>query len=84
MPAASEELANLIIKWFGSISDRGPYKFLHSHGFRLTEHYLWVKPSRSYTLSDDEWYCLKFLVDEWDFGGLVASNDPVYDFKPSV
>lgn len=68
MPQASDELRALMKRWFGDpIDEQGPMKLLLSHGF-TEENGMWRLPVPSHTISDIEWYCLKFLHDEWDFG----------------
>ena len=72
MPTASNEQRALMEKWFGdAISEYGPMTFLESHGYILLPNWCWRKPVPHHNMSDDEWECLKFLVDEWDFGGIV-------------
>lgn len=71
MPSASDEQHKLMEKWFGDpVDERGPIAFLQSHGYVLRRDWHWTKPTPSHTISDDEWECLKFLCDEWDFGGV--------------
>ena len=75
MPQATEELRNLMKKRFGDpISEQGPIKYLRDAGYKLTEHWEWepkLGVSDLEGMSRDEFECLLFLVQEWDFGGLV-------------
>lgn len=68
MPQASNEQRALMEKWFGDpVDDGGPYRFLQSHGF--TEWAGTFKPPvPSHNVSCDEWECIAFLCDEWDYG----------------
>lgn len=67
MPQSSDELRALMNEWFGDpISDEGPSNLLLSHGW-TEKAGLWMKPTESYTISDIEWYCVKFLIEEWDY-----------------
>jgi len=70
MPQASDELRDTITKWFGRIDDYAVIKFLESHGFTLTRDWFWIAPVPSHTISEIEFNCLRFLIDEWDFGGI--------------
>lgn len=67
MPQASESQRALMNRWFGSDDPLGPIILLLSHGYTQKEGRLY-KPTPSHTVSRDEWQCLRFLVDEWDFG----------------
>lgn len=68
MPSASDELRDIMQRWFGDEVDcRGPIKFLASHGFKELRGII-IPPVPSHTLSEEECICIKFLVDEWDFG----------------
>lgn len=75
MPQASHQLRGLMHDWFGDpISDYGPMKFLQSHGYVLRQDWFWEKPVPSHTISEAEWHCLRFLIDEWDFGGIYQNG----------
>jgi hypothetical protein len=68
MPTASDEDRNLMLLWFGdAIDEIGPIRLLKSHGYVLDEHWRWHKPTKSHTVSEIEWHCLSFLINEWDF-----------------
>lgn len=73
MPQASEEDRERMRKWFGSIGETGPMRFLESHGYKLQGDWHWERPTPSHNISQDEWYCLAFLMDEWDFGGIFPN-----------
>ena len=71
MPTASSSQRALMEKWFGDpIDESGPINFLESHGYVLTQTFHWRKPVPCHTVSDDEWECMLFLIEEWDFGGI--------------
>jgi hypothetical protein len=73
MPTTSDERRGTMLRFFRDpISEYGPIKFLKSHGFKLRRDWYWEKPTPSHTISDDEYECLAFLVEEWDFGGIHA------------
>lgn len=74
MPSASHELHELMFNWFGdAIDSEGPMAFLESHGFKLRQDWHWEPPVPAHTCSYYEWQCIIFLIEEWDFGGLVNS-----------
>lgn len=70
MPSASDELNDLMAKWFPAhevfASDHGPIQFLLSHGW-TEQAGMWFKPVSAYNPSIYEVMCLKFLRDEWDY-----------------
>lgn len=77
MPQASDELEDIIVNWFNkdkkeNVSlDIECIKFLKSRGYILTRGWCWVKPVPAHTISTEEYLCMKYLVDEWDFGGII-------------
>ncbi len=45
-------------------------RFLERQGYVLTEAWGWRKPSPSHVVSAEEADAIRYLTDEWDFGGL--------------
>lgn len=77
MPQASSELAEKMYEMFGSRhSDEGPMYWLERAGYKLTRNWTWRKEGVTdiEQMSDDEYACMIFLVQEWDFGGLDSGN----------
>lgn len=70
MPTASDDLRRKMRKWFGNIDIFGPQQFLFSHGFTLTKDWFWKPPVPHHTISKEEFQCMIFLQQEWDYGGL--------------
>lgn len=74
MPQASNELRALMKVRFGDpISDAGPTKFLEEAGYMLTRDWTWLPKEgvKNYgDMTQEEYDALRFLVHEWDFGGL--------------
>jgi hypothetical protein len=70
MPTASDALRETMRQRFGDpIDDDGPYNYLKDRGF--TEKAGIIKPPKAeYMLSNEEWDCIQFLCDEWDYGYL--------------
>jgi hypothetical protein len=75
MPQASDELRELInfICPNNGMSDEGPVKFLVERGYKLRDNYEWDMPKEEHWVSDKELLCLRFLVEEWDYGGIVTT-----------
>jgi hypothetical protein len=74
MPQADDKLRAKMKVMFGSeIDEQGPIKFLTDAGFTLGKDWTWSKPgvTELWELAPDEFACIQFLVDEWDFGGLA-------------
>lgn len=71
MPQAEDELRELLQLMFGeAIDDTLPIEFLETRGYKLLQSWCWKKPTPNHFITMKEWLCLKYLVDEWDFGGI--------------
>lgn len=80
MPQASDEMRALMLKWFGDeISEAGPIKFLESRGYVLRKDWQWQLPTPAHTVSREEFACVQFLIEEWDFGALVDPALEMWD-----
>jgi hypothetical protein len=69
-------------KMFGSsTSDDGPMRYLLDHGYWLTNRWTWLKPGIATLeqMTQDEYDCLAFMVQEWDFGGLEPQDGTTAD-----
>lgn len=74
MPQALDSQRELMGKWFGNeIDDGGPYAFLRSHGY-WEEGGMIRPPVPHHNVSADEWQCIAFLCDEWDYGWETAKD----------
>lgn len=74
MPSASDEDRAEMTKRFGSIDSHGPEKYLKDRGWTLAGNWQWSKPGQTLnSMPRDEFECVKFLVHEWDYGGVVDS-----------
>lgn len=75
MPQASDGLHDLMDSYFGDpVGDSGPINYLIESGYTLRRDGHWVpKPGVSDYghMTEKEYHCLAFLVQEWDYGGLV-------------
>lgn len=73
MPQASDELRARMMERFGEIDECRPMQFLIDAGYVLTREWTW-KPKPGirifFDMTPEEFDCMKFLVDEWDFGWL--------------
>ena len=76
MPQASDRLQRRMGELFGSdTGDEGPIKFLETAGYTLNRDWTWVPKAgvkELWEMTQDELACLQFLVEEWDFGGLMG------------
>ncbi len=76
MPSASDELREFAMKTFGSLDSSGPEDFLRSRKFILHPFWNWTKSGTTYAnMEQDEYLCILFLHDEWDYGSFVESPD---------
>ena len=68
MPSTTPERRALIERWFGDESpDWHAMKFLESHGYREIANGVIRRPVPHHNMSEDEWECIAYLVQEWDF-----------------
>lgn len=67
MPQATDEAR---AEWNGP-SDETAIKFLKSAGYVLDRSWCWVRPRPDYEPTDKEISAAIFLIDEWDFGGIL-------------
>lgn len=76
MPQTSDEMRELMSLLFGGsgIDDSAPVKFLLSRGYVLTHSWLWRLPNADHNITEKERLCLRFLIEEWDYGGLEAEE----------
>lgn len=68
MPSATPELQ---AKWPGM--DREAMQFLEAAGYTLTPGWEWIKPNPGHPPTEREISAMQYLIDEWDFGGMVAA-----------
>lgn len=75
MPTATDEIREKMRQRFGDpIGDIGPHNYLIERGFTETAGII-RPPYRElseYMVSNEEWECILFLCDEWDYGYLPA------------
>lgn len=79
MPSSTSDLRRKMVRRFGSIDSQGPEDFLVSRGFSLTRDWEWIMPPRYATLDEvpqEEWDCIVFLLEEWDYGGMAPADQP--------
>ncbi len=72
MARAGDELRNWR-RWgkVGNSGQRAPMRLLERQGYTLTKDWRWRRPSPAHVVTPEEADAIKFLSDEWDFGGLV-------------
>lgn len=66
MPQTTPEHA---ARWPGM--DHEAISFLEGNGYKLLCGWNWVKPTPEHDPSDREIDAILYLIQEWDFGGLV-------------
>lgn len=48
--------------------------YLKKRGYVLGSNYSWSAPKPQRPPTDEELLCVKYLIEEWDFGGLRNDN----------
>lgn len=71
MPTASPELR---AAW--PEGDEQAISYLEAQGYTLTKQWEWIKPTPDHVITEREGSAIDYLVDEWDFGGVVTTKDP--------
>lgn len=67
MPQASAELTE---EWDGP-GDQKAIGHLVAAGYRLTSAWEWQCPRADYTPTGKDRSAAQFLIDEWDYGGII-------------
>lgn len=75
MPTASDEQRDRMTQYFGGdgIDDAPVIAYLESRGYKLRRGWTWANPS-GIEVSQKDIDCFRFLIEEWDFGGLCDSG----------
>ena len=71
MPQASGEVARAIDRIFGKGTypdDAKPSRLLFNCGWTLDGRGTWRSPKPLEDVSEHEYICLRFLIEEWDYG----------------
>jgi hypothetical protein len=76
MPSCSPELEKQIQELFPNDKDleASCLRFLKSQGYKLRRDWQWDAPEKVYAPADmtrAENLCVNYMIDEWDFGGVV-------------
>ena len=66
MPQATTELTE---EWAGP-SDATAIEYLENRGFVLTRDWCWI-PTAGHVVSDKDRRAAMFLIQEWDYGGII-------------
>lgn len=76
MPQSSDEMRELMRLLFGGsgVDSAPPAAFLKSRGYRLSSNWLWTLPEPDHSITEKEALCLRFLVEEWDYGVIDTSG----------
>lgn len=79
MPSTSQARHDRIVSIFGTdldLDDRCQ-EYLSQRGFYLTRTWDWIPPPRINKLgdlTDEEFECVMYLIEEWDFGGVLIGT----------
>ena len=66
MPQTTDTLRDLMDRWF-DWPEIGAVEFLKSHGYTEVGGMI-SRPTPAHNVSLDEYYCIRYLTEEWDFG----------------
>lgn len=78
MPQASAALRDKIVARFGSIDDGPVIRALEEAGYKPTNDFCWrLRPGLTSIdeIPEDEADLLFFLIEEWDYGGVITPED---------
>jgi hypothetical protein len=68
MPQTTDTLRDLMDRWFGDVgTEFYALEFLKSHGYTEVGGMI-SRPTPAHNVSLDEYYCIRYLTEEWDFG----------------
>ena len=56
-------------RWPGM--DRQATNYLKDKGYRLTSTFRWESPTDDYEVTEEEEDAMIYLIEEWDYGGIV-------------
>jgi len=75
MPSTSQEMIDWMHNYHGSEfkHDSTASAFLEEKGYKLTPQWLWIPPNgiTLQTMPEEDYRHLLYLIEEWDYGGLV-------------
>jgi hypothetical protein len=74
MPSTSQAMLDYMARKHGEdFDDETARDFLESHGYTLRQDWRWDPPKgiTIVSMSEDEWLHLRYLMEEWDYGGLA-------------
>lgn len=75
--ATKEAMHRLVIRELGIHAEVELKNFAQSHlkkaGYILTKRWSWLK-QRQHSPTNDELLCIKYLIEEWDFGCLITAE----------
>ena len=77
MPNTSQEMIEYMQSKHGDeFDDNIAVQFLKSHGYKRTKHWEWIPPNgvNLQTMHQDDYLHMLYLIEEWDFGGLVENH----------
>jgi hypothetical protein len=76
MPDASREALDAARKLFGdTLSDTRCLNYLEGCGYKMTESFGFERPE-GVDVTDDVRAVVRYLQEEWDYGGIVDADPP--------
>lgn len=77
MPQTSQEILEYMEKHHGEdFDDNRAIHLLKSRGYTVTDKHDWIAPSHitEENMPEDDKKLLIYLIEEWDFGGVIYQN----------
>lgn len=71
-PSSSWESRKRVAAITGSWDASVAIAWLEARGFQLTPEFEWIAPDEQ--TQDEEYEVIRFLIEEWDFGGLKGRD----------
>jgi hypothetical protein len=73
VPSTSQEILDEAATFLPEVDDHEACKYLQEHGYTLTREWDWKKDGVDYygAMTREEYICLVYLCEEWDYGGLA-------------
>lgn len=73
MPSAAPQEQDWATEKFGGLDCVPVQEWLKAQGYKLTRTWQWIKPTPDHTPTEDELRAIYFLIDEWDYDGLIPA-----------
>lgn len=74
MPQADEELRQEWRHYEEDGGDKLAIRTLKDAGYKLRDDWQWTPPTKGHMPTDQEISAVHYLIDEWDFGGILLTR----------